>query len=202
MFIALEGGEGVGKTTLANGLRAEFEKRGRRVCLTREPGGCASAEAIRGLLLNGGHGWNVRTETLLLMAARAEHVEHTIRPALERGEVVLCDRFVLSTLVYQGVVGGVPMDTILKLHLWATDALKIDATLVLNTPPEVALERVKERDLPADHFSAKGLEYHAKVYRAFTHLSRQRGNEHCFLLDATKRPSEVLAQALNILQVR
>lgn len=163
-FISLEGGEGVGKSTQARRLAAALEARGIEVVLTREPGGSAGAEAIRALLLEGDGGrWNARSEALLFAAARADHVARTIRPALERGAWVICDRFIDSSRAYQGA-GGIEDADILALHRVGSGGLLPDRTLLLALPAGEAAARADRRDAgAADRIGGRDAGYHATV---------------------------------------
>jgi len=168
-FIALEGGEGVGKSTQARILADALEARGVAVVLTREPGGTPGAEAIRSLLLHPpGEGWNARTEALLFAAARADHVAKLIRPALEAGKWVVCDRFVDSTRAYQGGGGGLSDADILALHETGSEGLLPDLTLVLSAPEVAIGKRLAERDGGvSDAIGGRDMAYHARVVQAF-----------------------------------
>lgn len=168
-FITLEGGEGVGKSTQAARLGEAIRARGHDVVVTREPGGTPGAEAIRDLLMTGdADRWSARAEALLFAAARADHVEKVIRPALDRGAWVLCDRFIDSTRAYQGGAGGVSDSDILSLQEFATETLLPDRTLLLRLPPEEAASRVLDRDLGrGDRFGDRDAQYHAKLMVAF-----------------------------------
>ena len=140
MFITLEGGEGAGKTTQARLLAEALQASGRAVLRTREPGGAPGAEALRGLLLSGEHDWSPQAEVLLHFAARAEHVARTIRPALQAGRVVVCDRFADSTMAYQGYGQGADRGQIASL----ADMLgpRPDLTVLLDVSPAVAARRL------------------------------------------------------------
>jgi dTMP kinase len=145
-FLTLEGGEGVGKSTQARALQKLLEKRGYDVVLTREPGGSPAAEAIREVILSG-HAKELGplAEASLFTAARADHVRTLIRPALEEGKVVICDRYSDSTFVYQGVVGGVDPDIMDTLEKTGCLGVMPDLTLVLDLPVEIALERARQQ---------------------------------------------------------
>lgn len=172
-FIAFEGGEGAGKSTqarlLADGLRA----RGVDVLLTREPGGTPGAEAIRTLLLAPpGEGWGVRAEALLFAAARADHVEKAIRPALEAGTWVLSDRFLDSSRAYQGGGGGLSDEDILGLHRIGSSGLVPDLAILIEISPEEAASRLSRRDGgESDAIGGRNAVYHAQVAAAFARLA-------------------------------
>jgi dTMP kinase len=173
-FITLEGGEGVGKSTQAACLADALRAQGIEVIVTREPGGTPGAEAIRDLLMTGSEDrWSARAEALLFAAARADHVEKVIRPALERGAWVICDRFIDSTRAYQGGAGGVSDDDILALHKVGSEGLMPDRTLLLTMPVFEASLRVYERDgRKADRFAAKEGKYFDVVDAKFDQLAR------------------------------
>lgn len=169
MFIALEGGEGTGKTTQARFLAAALEELGPTVVVTREPGGTAGAEAIRGLLLSPpGEGWGPRAEALLFAAARSDHVEKLIRPALQAGNWVVCDRFLDSSRAYQGGAGGLGDAAIMALHDFGSEGLRPDLTILIEVPPEAVTARLAERDMGvADAIGGRDASYHANVADAF-----------------------------------
>lgn len=168
-FIALEGGEGVGKTTQGHLLAQALRARGIEVVITREPGGTPGAEAIRTLLLtNEGDGWGARAEALLFAAARADHVQKLIRPALARGAWVICDRFVDSSRAYQGGGSGLSDGDVMALHAIGSEGLLPDRTLLLTADTEIAAARLALRDGDnADRIGGRSAEYHASVAEAF-----------------------------------
>jgi dTMP kinase len=168
-FIALEGGEGAGKSTQARLLADALDAQGFETVLTREPGGTTGAEAIRSLLLHPPHeGWSPRAEALLFAAARADHVEKLIRPALAAGKWVICDRFIDSTRAYQGGGGGLSDAEILDLHRIGSAGLLPDLTLLVEISPEQAQQRVSTRDTEgSDAIGGRDAAYHARVSAAF-----------------------------------
>lgn len=174
-FITLEGGEGAGKSTQAALLADALEQRGIAVELTREPGGTAGAEAIRQLLLDPGESpWGARAEALLFAAARADHVEKRIAPALAEGRWVICDRFIDSSRAYQGGAGGLDDGDLLDLHRVGSQGLVPDLTLLFRLPPHVAQERLVKRSEGNGHtdaIEARGEAYHARVDAAFGRLA-------------------------------
>jgi dTMP kinase len=172
-FIALEGGEGAGKSTQARLLAEALAKQGVEAVVTREPGGTTGAEAIRALLLDpAGEGWNPRAEALLFAAARSDHVERLIRPALEAGRWVICDRFVESSRAYQGGAGGLDDNDILTLHRIGSGGLLPDLTVLIEVSPQVAIERTSRRDGAAtDRIGGRDAAYHAAVVAAFGALA-------------------------------
>lgn len=168
-FIALEGGEGAGKSTQALLLADALRQRGLEVVTTREPGGTPGAEAVRTLLLSTqGPGWNPRAEALLFAAARSDHVERLIRPALARGAWVICDRFVDSSRAYQGGGGGLSDTDIRSLHQIGSQGLLPDLTLLIEVAPQQAARRLKARDGDeSDRIGGRAEAYHARVAKAF-----------------------------------
>lgn len=172
-FIALEGGEGAGKSTQAKLLAEALRMRGYDVVVTREPGGTPGAEQIRSLVLSvEGEGWSPRAEALLFAAARADHVERLIRPALAAGRWVVCDRFLDSSRAYQGEGGGLGDEDILALHRIGSGGLLPDLTLLLEVAPDVAAQRLAARDADgADRIGGREASYHAKVAAAFARFA-------------------------------
>ncbi|WP_293879839.1 dTMP kinase [Sphingomonas sp.] len=172
-FITLEGGEGVGKSTQLVRLAEAVRSRGQEVVTTREPGGTTGAENIRDLLMTGAEDrWSARTEALLFAAARADHVEKLINPALRRGAWVICDRFIDSTRAYQGGADGIEDADILMLHGIGSAGLLPDRTLLLTLPVAQSSARLHKRDgEKTDRMGARDAVYHAKVTSLFETLS-------------------------------
>lgn len=172
-FIAFEGGEGAGKSTQARLLAEALAARGMSCVETREPGGTPGAEAIRGLLLGtGGEGWHPRAEALLFAAARSDHVERLIVPALEAGKWVICDRFVDSSRAYQGSAGGLGDADVMALHRVGSDCLLPDLTLLIEVSAATATARANARDGDAaDRIGGRDAAYHARVAQAFADLA-------------------------------
>ncbi|GGD92466.1 thymidylate kinase [Tsuneonella deserti] len=199
-FIAIEGGEGSGKSTQAKLLAEALKARGLDVDLTREPGGTPGAEAIRGLLLHPpGEGWGAEAEALLFAAARADHVARRIKPALEAGRWVVCDRFVDSSRAYQGGAGGVGDETVRALHEIGSGGLRPDVTLLIAVDPTVASRRIAQRDgNAADAIGGRGQLYHAAVARAFKEMAE--AEPHRFVLvDGNGPPEAVQARLIGAL---
>ncbi|MET1754521.1 dTMP kinase [Novosphingobium sp. RD2P27] len=174
-FIAFEGGEGAGKSTQARLLVDALRQRVIEAVLTREPGGTGGAEAIRKLLLaNEGEGWNWRAEALLFAAARSDHVERLIRPALASGRWVICDRFVDSSRAYQGGAGGLSDQDICKLHQIGSNGLLPDLTVLVTVAPEIAEQRLTVRDAGvSDRIGARPRDYHVSVAAAFVRIAQE-----------------------------
>lgn len=174
-FIAFEGGEGVGKSTQARLLAQSLEQRGIACVLTREPGGTPGAEAIRQLLLHPpGAGWNAEAEALLFAAARADHVARLIRPALARGDWVICDRFLDSSRAYQGAAGALGDEKVRVLHSIGSEGLLPDLTIVLGAAEGQVSARLAERDGDrSDAIGGREAGYHARVNAAFRDFAMQ-----------------------------
>jgi dTMP kinase len=200
-FITLEGGEGVGKSTQLARLAEALRARGADVVTTREPGGTPGAEAIRALLLTGDEDrWSVRAEALLFAAARADHVERVVRPAVERGAWVLCDRFVDSTRAYQGGAGGVDDADILELHRIGCDGTLPDRTLVLALHDGEGQRRTYARDGDAlDRMGARDDAYFASVDLAFLRMAAS-DPERFRIIDASGTQEEVTARLVSALE--
>ncbi len=197
-FITFEGGEGAGKSTqirlLADFLRAQ----GRSIVTTREPGGSPGAESIRKLLVEGEPGrWDGITETLLLAAARRDHVERTIRPALERGNWVVCDRFMDSTVAYQGYGAGVGLDLIQQLNIAAAGDIRPDLTIILDLPVEAGLARATQRAGGEDRFERKGIDFHQRLRDGFLAIAKA-SPDRCAIVSAAES-IEVVAERISSL---
>lgn len=190
-FIALEGGEGAGKSTQQRLLADHLRARGREVVTTREPGGTPAAEDVRAILLSNAHaGLDDRAEALLFAAARGEHVARVIRPALERGADVVCDRYLDSSVAYQGYGRELGADTVRDLSLWATGGLLPDLVVLLDVDPSTGLARAGE----PDRLESEPLAYHERVRRGFLELaSRDPGR---YLVLPASRTVESLAEAI------
>lgn len=190
-FITFEGGEGVGKSTQARMLVASLQARGLKVVQTREPGGTPGAEAIRELLLDNRFNWATRAEALLFAAARSDHVENLIGPALDRGEWVVCDRFIDSSRAYQAGGGEWSDDAILSLHTLGSHALMPDVTFLLQAPTVEIAQRLHERDGDnSDRIGGKPATYHARVAEYFRQLAMS-DPERFVLVDASGTPEDV-----------
>ena len=197
-FISLEGGEGVGKSTQLRALAGALRERGIAVVETREPGGSEGAEAIRELLLQGDdRRWSIEAEALLFAAARADHVEKTIRPALERGEWVVSDRFVDSSLAYQGGAGGIGIERIRGLHDFATGGFLPDRTLVLSLAEGHERAKARDRDT-VDRIGGRPGDYHQRVELAFRTLAAEEP-KRVWLVDASGSEDKVTRRLLDAL---
>lgn len=188
-FITFEGADGSGKTTQLARLAAWCREQGYQVTLTREPGGTPTAERIRSLVLEPGLTIDTKTEALLYLAARAEHVAQVIKPALEAGQIVLCDRFADSTLVYQGLTRGLGLETMTQLNAFAAGGIKPQLTFVLDGAPELLAERRAKRGVE-DRFELEGLEFQQQVRAGFLTLA-QAEPERIKLIEALWPVDEV-----------
>ncbi len=198
-FITLEGGEGAGKSTQARLLADALVALGLPVLRTREPGGAPGAETLRNLLLGGTADWSAPAETLLHFAARAEHVEKTIRPALAAGMWVVCDRFADSTMAYQGYGQGVDRSMIAALTTLVH--LVPDVTLVLDVSEPVSVARQLKRGADADRYERLDALFHARVNAGFREIARQ-APERCVLIPADGSEIEVHAAIMASLRER
>ena len=195
-FITLEGGEGAGKSTQVGRLAAALRGRGLEVVTTREPGGSPGAEEIRSLLVTGGEGrWSPVTETLLHFAARRDHLERTVWPALERGAWVISDRFADSTLAYQGYGLGFNRDIIIRLYANVIGKFYPDITLVLDLPAEAGLARAKARSA-ADRYEGMELEFHRRLRDGFLDIAAH-DPRRCAVIDASGSEEAVAAEILD-----
>lgn len=181
LFITIEGPDGSGKTTQINLLTKYLEHKGYKVNLTREPGGTSISEKIREIILSTeNEGMCDMTEALLYAASRAQHVEEKIRPLLDKGEIVICDRFVDSSVVYQGVARNLGVDTIEKINSYATSGLEPDITFLLYIDAEEGIRRKKDqRNL--DRLEKEKLEFHQQVCEAYKKLAQKHPNRICLI---------------------
>lgn len=193
-FISLEGGEGAGKSTQARAIVAFLNERGIATVATREPGGTDLAERIRELLLHGGEcAKNAPTEALMFAAARADHVANVIRPALDRGEWVVCDRYVDSSRAYQGAALGLGDAAINRLHDFGSGGLLPDRTFLFDLPVEVGRERTATRSGEADDdIGARATAFHEKVRTAFLEMAESEPDRFR-IVDATQPVDDVTA---------
>jgi dTMP kinase len=192
-FISLEGGEGVGKSTQLKALANAVRERGLTVAETREPGGSAGAESIRSLILEE-RDWPIESEALLFAAARADHVARTILPALERGEWVISDRFIDSSLAYQGGAGGLGIERVRELHEFATGGFFPDRTLVLVLPE--GKDRAHARDgHSGDRIGGRNQDFHHKVNLAFGIIAAEEP-DRVKLVDASGAEADVTERLL------
>jgi dTMP kinase len=194
-FITFEGGEGAGKSTQAALLAKGLSGAGLSVLLTREPGGSPGAEIIRHVLLSGAaRRFGAGTEALLFAAARADHLDTVIKPALQSGQWVICDRFIDSTRVYQGLVGKVDLPFIRGLEKLTVGASRPDLTFILDLPAEIGLARAQARrgETGPDRFETEDLAYHQALNAGFRAIAAEE-KQRCVLIDANRPPERVAA---------
>ncbi|MGI8706162.1 MAG: dTMP kinase [Sphingomicrobium sp.] len=195
-FITLEGGEGVGKSTQLRALEQAIRKRGIDCVVTREPGGSEGAEAIRELLLQGDNSrWSIEAEALLFAAARADHVEKTIRPAIGRGQWVLSDRFVDSSFAYQGAASGLGIDRVRELHEFACSGFLPDRTLVMSLAEGHERAKARDRDT-VDRIGGRPEDFHQRVELAFRTIAAEEPLR-VRLIDASGTQAEVTGRLLD-----
>jgi dTMP kinase len=202
IFITLEGGEGAGKSTLIKGLAERLAQLGREVIVTREPGGTRGAETIRTLLVTGDAArWTPLSELCLFYAAREDHLERLIRPALARGAIVLCDRFADSTRAYQGQAGGTGRAAVEALDALIVKDTQPDLTLILDIEPEIGLSRAAARRGHEDRFEGKALAFHTALRAAYLEISVDF-KDRCQVLDAGQSPADLLEAAWRVVETR
>ncbi|WP_112663422.1 dTMP kinase [Microvirga flavescens] len=205
-FITFEGGEGAGKSTQINRLRQRLAQQGQSVLVTREPGGSPRAEEIRTFLLSGqAKPFGAFAEALLFYAARLDHLDQTIRPALLKGTHVLCDRFSDSTRAYQGASGNVDKRLIEGVERVVVADNKPDLTLILDLPVDVGLQRAGVRREGAgegvDRFEGEGLSFHEKLRQAYLDIAASEP-KRCVVIDANRSPDDVEASIWHAVQTR
>lgn len=197
VFISIEGIDGAGKSTQARALADDLRKDGHDVVLTREPGGARGAEAIRTLLVEGEPGrWSPQTETLLFTAARRDHLERTIEPALASGKTVICDRFADSTRVYQGAARAELRSMVDALHSLMI-GIEPDLTLILDMDPQIALARGLARRSGEDRFEDMGADFQARVLAGFRELARAEP-DRCRIIDANRSEQDISAEIAQV----
>ena len=197
LFIVFEGQDGAGKSTQIAAMRSYLESCGREVILTREPGGTPIAEKIRELLLDRDNkGMDAACEAYLYAAARAEHVQNVILPAIERGAVVLCDRFLLSSLAYQGFGRKLGEGNIQALNALALRGVKPDCTFYLSLDPELGLSRVSGRGEGRDRIEMEEMDFHTRVREGYLHCASKDTTIH--VLDARQNAEDVTQQMLQV----
>jgi dTMP kinase len=202
LFVTFEGGEGAGKSTQIRRLADQLRRRGHDVLVTREPGGSPGAEAVRHVLLSGAaEEFGVRMEAILFAAARNDHVEEVIRPALESGAVVLCDRFIDSSRVYQGVTGNLEWDFIERLQRIAINGVVPDCTLILDLPAEIGLKRARKRGAgnAPDRFEREEIETHEKRREAYLEIAEAEPGR-CHVVNAERSEEEIADEIFAVVE--
>ena len=199
LLITIEGGDGAGKSTLLSKIESYFTNdlglSHADIILTREPGGTEVAEEIREILLKSGRSMNSWTELFLYEASRAEHVAQVLKPALDDKKLILCDRFVASTIAYQGVARNLGITTVQSLNKLATQGIEPDLILWIKTPLETALKRIEKRSSNMSRLDAEKKSFHELVLSGFE-KAKEIYSERFIVLDGSKNPSEIFEQLL------
>ena len=203
MFITIEGPEGSGKTTAVDTAVKELEKMGYQIVRTREPGGTPIAEQIRNVILDKNNtAMDQRTEALLYAASRRQHLVEKVWPALKEGKIVVCDRYIDSSLAYQGGARGLGIDNILNVNMFATEGTFPDLTLLFDLQPEVGLARIAANsNREVNRLDLEKLEFHTKVRNTFLELAK-RYPERFVVIDASQSREEVAKQTLEVMLAR
>jgi dTMP kinase len=198
-FLTFEGGDGAGKSTLIDKLHRYLERMGKSILKTRAPGGTKVGETIRSLLLTKSETpLSERGELFLFLADRAQHVDEIIYPALQKGQIVLCDRYNDSTVAYQGTARGFEPVWTRSLCDFATKGLQPDLTLYLDIDPKIGLSRVANTGIDKDRIESEALSFHEKIRLAFHNIAKEEPKRFR-ILDASRSPDDVFEQALGIL---
>ncbi|PES55394.1 dTMP kinase [Bacillus cereus] len=198
LFVSIEGGEGSGKSALIQGLSLYLEEQGMECLTSREPGGVKVAEEIRELIM--GNEMDAITEALLFASARREHFKNKISPALTEGKIVICDRFVDSSIVYQGYVQGIGMDNVLSINSQALEGLVMPhLTLYLDVEPTIALNRIAQNNRETNRFDEKSMEFHKKVREGYLLIEEKHSNR-IKKVDASLSKDEVLQQSIEYIK--
>ncbi|MCQ2776164.1 MAG: dTMP kinase [Bacilli bacterium] len=203
MFITLEGPEGSGKTTAVKGAVEALEKLGYQIVQTREPGGTPIAEQIRNVILDKGNtAMDPRTEALLYAASRRQHLVEKVWPAIKEGKIVICDRYLDSSLAYQGGARNLGVDNVLNVNLFATENTYPDLTLLFDIDPQIGLERIaKNANREVNRLDLEKIEFHNKVRQTFLDLAK-RYPERYVIIDASKSQEEVKDATLKVILAR
>lgn len=200
LFITLEGGEGSGKTTIAKLVKEELEKQGYEVMLTREPGGVDIAEDIRNIILDVNNtNMDSRTEALLYAASRRQHLVEKVLPALKENKIVICDRFVDSSLVYQGIARGIGIDEVYNMNLFAIDDIMPTLTIFFDVDPKTGLERVHSNNREVNRLDLESLDFHNKVYQGYLTIC-DKYPDRIKKIDASKDIERVFNNVLSIIK--
>lgn len=199
LFITFEGNDGSGKSSVIETIKNELEKRGFDVLCSREPGGSKIAEKIRDVILDIDNlGMDPKTEALLYAASRREHITKTIIPALEAGKIILCDRFLDSSLAYQGFARGIGIDEVYEMNRFATDDILPDLTILVNVKPEIGMERIKNNHRgELDRLEVEKMEFHQKVYQGFN-LVKQKFSNRIVTINGEQSRENVKKDALEV----
>lgn len=197
IFITFEGGEGSGKTTIASLVKDQLEKEGYNVVLTREPGGVTIAENIRDIIVDVNNtNMDPKTEALLYAASRRQHLVEKVLPALERGDIIICDRFVDSSMVYQGIGRHLGVDEVYQMNLFATENILPKRTIFFDIKPELGLQRVySNKDREVNRLDLEKIDFHYDVYNGYLSLC-DKFPERIVKVDASLSIEEVLSSVL------
>ncbi len=196
MFITFEGGEGSGKTTISQIVSDRLKQLDFEVVLTREPGGIKVAEEIRSLIM--ANELQYKTEVLLFAAARIEHLENKIKPALNENKIVICDRYIDSSIVYQGYARGESIDAVKEINYWATNNFKPDLTIFFDVKPEVALKRISSDEREVNRFDQEKALFHQKIYDGYRELAKS--DDRIKAVDASKTIEEVTNTVIKLIK--
>ena len=199
LFITFEGNDGSGKSSVIETIKLELEKRGYDIVYSREPGGSKIAEKIREVILDKDNmGMDDKTESLLYAASRREHIMKTILPALNDGKIILCDRFLDSSLAYQGYARGIGIDNVYEMNEYATDGLLPDLTLLVCVRPEIGLNRIKNNNRgELDRLELEKMEFHQKVYEGYLEVQK-RFPDRVVIINGEATREEVREEALKV----
>ncbi|WP_303968659.1 dTMP kinase [Sporosarcina ureae] len=199
LFISFEGPEGAGKTTVLQEITDRLRAQGQDVVMTREPGGIPIAEKIREVILDSNHdAMDSKTEALLYAAARRQHLVEKIIPALEQGKIVLCDRFIDSSLAYQGFARELGIENVLAINLFAIEQYMPDCTIFFDVPPEVGLARIwKDKDRERNRLDLEKMDFHKRVYKGYQEVMRL-DSERIQVVDAQQTPAQVVENVWRI----
>ncbi len=197
LFVSFEGGEGSGKTTVLSHLIDKIKVLNVEYLITREPGGCDIAEQIRDIILDTSNtAMNKRTEALLYAASRAQHVSERIKPMLEDNNLVLCDRYVDSSIIYQGFARGNKIEDVQMINDFAMGGILPDITIFLDIKPKDAFERIEKHAREKDRLDLEAMEFHEDVYNAYLELAKQ---DRFVVVDATRAVEEIVDEVYNII---
>ncbi len=200
LFITLEGGEGSGKTTIASLLKDKLEKEGYTITFTREPGGVDIAEQIRDVIVDVNNSkMDARCEALLYAASRRQHLVEKVIPTLEKGGIVICDRFIDSSLVYQGIGRGLGIENVYNMNQFATNGIMPDLTLFFDITPEKALARISQGDREVNRLDLEKLSFHESVYEGYKKI-QSLYPERIKSIDASLDIDSVLNQAYQLIK--
>jgi len=202
MFITFEGGEGTGKTTAINEIKKLLNKDGYQVVLTREPGGTPISEDIRNIILDKKNTMmDKRTEALLFAASRRQHLIEKIWPSLKEGKIVICDRYLDSSLVYQGGARKLGIDNVLNINLFATEGTYPDITFLFDLDPKIGLSRIKKNHRIEDRLDLEKMDFHNQVRKTFLKLAKRYKNRYV-VIDASKDKETIVKEIYKVIKKR